>query len=157
MKLYQQPIKPIQFGKIGAPYGKKGKGWSWNIIDNKGTWKKGKIDGFGMHTGVDFPCMVGTPCLAVINGTIIYIDYNKIMGLFIVLQSMEKVNITYAHLSNVLCEEGAKVKQGDFVCITGNTGNVYPRPSAEKVTAGAHLHISFRDDQGNWFEPSFKN
>jgi len=157
MKLFQKPIKPIRNGKIGSQFGKKGAGWSWNVVDNKGTWKKGKIDGVGTHTGVDFPCSIATACQAVISGKITYIDYNSHIGLFFILQSPEKINILYAHLSNVICKEGDEIKQGIIIAASGNTGNVYPRPLPTNLTLGAHLHISFRDKNGNWFDPGYND
>ncbi len=143
--LLQQPIKPIKDGRIGTTYGVTGPHWSWRR-NSEGKWFKGFKDGKGEHTGYDFACIIGTKCYAVVDGMISYQDFNKTIGLFIILAAPDHINITYAHLSRSLVKDGQKVKQGELIGETGKTGNV----------TGPHLHQSFRDSKtGNWFPVSY--
>ncbi len=136
--LFSNPVPPF---RVKTSYGRKGVWWGWSIRDD-GKWRKGKVDGFGNHTGYDFPCPIGTKCYAVAEGKVIYIniDPKHKIGNFLILKT-KNYNITYAHLSLIESKEGDKVKQNDLLALSGKTGNV----------TGPHLHISFRDSSGQWF------
>ena len=108
---------PIKKGKITTPYGKVGKHWS-----------------SGKHTGVDFAVPVGTPVLAVADGKIENASWGKSYGKQIV-QKVEGGWVIYAHLNALRVKPGAKVKKGQIIGESGNTGN----------STGPHLHFELRD------------
>jgi len=108
---------PIKNGKITTPYGKVGKHWS-----------------SGKHTGVDFAVPVGTPVLAVADGKIENASWGKAYGKQIV-QKVEGGWVIYAHLNALRVKPGAKVKKGQIIGESGNTGN----------STGPHLHFELRD------------
>jgi murein DD-endopeptidase MepM/ murein hydrolase activator NlpD len=109
---------PIKDGKITTAYGKKGKMWSK-----------------GYHTGVDFAVPTGTDVLAVADGKIEAANWGKAYG----TQLVQKVDggwVIYAHLSKALVKAGDKVKKGQHIAESGNTGN----------SSGPHLHFEMRDN-----------
>jgi murein DD-endopeptidase MepM/ murein hydrolase activator NlpD len=108
---------PIKNGKITTPYGKVGKHWS-----------------SGKHTGCDFAVPVGTPVLAVDDGKIENASWGKSYGKQIV-QKVDGGWVIYAHLNALRVKPGAKVKKGQIIGESGNTGN----------STGPHLHFELRD------------
>jgi murein DD-endopeptidase MepM/ murein hydrolase activator NlpD len=109
---------PIVKGKITTPYKKLGKMWSK-----------------GYHTGVDYACKVGTDIVAVADGKIENASWGKSYGTQLV-QKVEGGWVIYAHLSKNLVKAGDKVKKGQLIAKSGNTGN----------SSGPHLHFEMRDN-----------
>ena len=107
---------PIKNGKITTPFGKLGKHWST-----------------GKHTGVDFAVPVGTPVLAVADGTITNANWGKAYGKQ-VIQKVEQGYVIYAHLNAVRVKPGQFVKAGQIIGESGNSGN----------STGPHLHLEMR-------------
>lgn len=110
---------PIKNGKISTPYGKAGTKWST-----------------GAHTGVDFAVPIGTPVLAVADGTIVNANWGKAYGNQ-VIQKVAAGYVIYAHLNKVRIKPGMVVKKGQLVGESGNSGT---------NTTGAHLHLELRDN-----------
>ena len=108
---------PIKNGKITTPFGKVGKHWST-----------------GKHTGVDFAVPIGTPVLAVADGKITKANWGRSYGKQVV-QAVGGGFVIYAHLNNVRVKPGRRVKRGDIIGESGNTGN----------STGPHLHFELRD------------
>lgn len=110
---------PIRNGKIGTAYKKQGRHWSK-----------------GYHTGVDYPVSVGTQVYAVADGEIVPANWGKAYGVQVVQKLPDGSFWIYAHLSKTQVKAGAKVKAGDKIGLTGNTGN----------STGPHLHCERRDN-----------
>ena len=108
---------PIKNGKITTAYKKPGKMWSK-----------------GYHTGVDFAVKIGTPILAVADGKIENASWGKSYGKQVV-QKVDGGWVIYAHLNAVRCKPGQRVKAGQVIGESGNTGN----------SSGPHLHFEMRD------------
>lgn len=107
---------PIAGKTPSTPYKKLGKWWSK-----------------GYHTGVDYAVPVGTDVLAVADGIIENANWGKSYG----IQLVEKLDggwFIYAHLSATLVKPGDKVKAGQVIAKSGNTGN----------STGPHLHAELR-------------
>ena len=112
---------PIKNGKISTPFKKKGSSWSK-----------------GYHTGVDFAVPVGTNVLAVADGVITKANWGSAYGLQIVQEiglHSKKQYCIYAHLSKLLVKPGDKIKKGQHIAESGNTGN----------STGPHLHFEVRN------------
>jgi murein DD-endopeptidase MepM/ murein hydrolase activator NlpD len=109
---------PIKGGKISTIYGKKGRHWSR-----------------GYHTGVDFAVPVGTDIIAVADGKIENANWGKSYGVQLV-QKIDGGWVIYAHLSKALVKAGDKVKKGQHIAESGNTGN----------STGPHLHFEMRNN-----------
>jgi murein DD-endopeptidase MepM/ murein hydrolase activator NlpD len=87
----------------------------------------------GFHTGVDYAVPVGTDVLAVADGEITNANWGKSYGVQIV-QKLDGGWFIYAHLSKALVKPGDKVKAGQVIAKSGNTGN----------STGPHLHAELR-------------
>lgn len=96
----------------------------------------------GTHTGVDYAVVVGTQVKSAITGTVIEVQKNNAsFGNFVRIKNSDIVT-TYAHCSTIKVKEGDKVKQGDIIALSGNTGK----------TSGPHLHFEVKKD-GRLIDP----
>lgn len=101
-----------------------------------GSWAAGR------HTGTDFRASVGTPVHATKGGKVVFSGYGGMgsaYGLHIVIESPTGVpgvrrRVLYAHLSRSFVTWGEKVKAGERIGLSGDTGN----------TSGPHLHYEER-------------
>ena len=93
------------------------------------------------HSGIDIGVPLKTPVKAIADGTVIaansgmrgygngvFIDHSLINGKRLVSE--------YGHLSEFLVKTGEKVKQGQVIAKSGNTG----------VSTGPHLHLTIREN-----------
>ncbi len=85
-----------------------------------------------MHKGIDFAVPVGTPVKAAGAGTIGFMGTANGYGNFLKIEMGNGWGTGYAHLSRFApgMRKGAKVRQGEIVAFSGNTG----------LTTGPHLH-----------------
>jgi murein DD-endopeptidase MepM/ murein hydrolase activator NlpD len=79
----------------------------------------------GWHHGEDIFAAAGTPLLAVTDGTLHTIGFNRIGGYRLWLRDAEGDEFYYAHLSaySPLAVEGRSVKAGDVIGFVGSTGD----------------------------------
>ena len=113
---------PIKDGKITTPYNKKGK-----------MWKS------GFHTGVDFAVPTVTDIIAACDGTVVANNWGAAYGKQVIVKANingKDVWMIYAHCSQTMVKAGAKVKTGQHIAESGNTGN----------SSGPHLHFEVRDN-----------
>lgn len=109
------------------------------------------------HNGIDFKCAEGEEAGACFDGIVRCavpkpdatdpqdIKNNR-LGNYLVLWG-DGYRAKYAHLSEFKVRSGQKVKAGEIVALTGNTG----------VTTGPHLHFDLRDNKTNeYVEPVFE-
>ena len=93
----------------------------------------------GFHDGIDFACSIGTPVYAARKGIISANSWGKDYGVHIVQRRTfpfkTKNHLLYAHLSKKFVSPGQKVKKGQCIGLSGNTGK----------STGAHLHFGERD------------
>ncbi len=87
------------------------------------------------HEGIDIPAPIGTPVVAVKDGIVKYSD-DRISGYgnMIVLEHAGQVFSVYAHLDDSLVTAGTRVKRGQLIARSGNTGR----------STGPHLHFEIR-------------
>lgn len=86
------------------------------------------------HEGIDVACPKDTKVLAVIDGEItVKDDGKKGYGLNIRLKN-DSYEVIFAHLSSVNVKSGQIVHQGDFIGLSGNSGN----------SSGFHIHLGIR-------------
>jgi murein DD-endopeptidase MepM/ murein hydrolase activator NlpD len=97
--------------------------------------KKGKMWSKGYHTGVDYAVPTGTDVLAVADGKIENANWGSAYGTQLVCK-VDGGWFIYAHLSKALVKPGDKVKKGQHIAESGNTGN----------SSGPHLHVELRDN-----------
>jgi murein DD-endopeptidase MepM/ murein hydrolase activator NlpD len=81
------------------------------------------------HNGTDFPVPVGTPVKAPQDGVITKTGNDRMNGIHVVIRSGDNEHFLL-HLSKINVSNGQRVKQGDVVALSGNTGH----------STGPHLH-----------------
>jgi len=100
------------------------------------------------HQGWDFEAAAGTPCFAVADGTIEAVRSAGDYGKQVVLRfrhdfdgdgDADTLFAFYAHLSKIDVLQGQKVKRGDMIGLTGNTGNAVSMRGPDQ-----HLHFELR-------------
>jgi hypothetical protein len=75
------------------------------------------------HHGVDYLIPEGTPIFATANGTIeTLINSNTAHGKSITINHGNGYKTTYGHLSEIRVKNGASVKRGDIIALSGNSG-----------------------------------
>ncbi|ARZ01177.1 murein DD-endopeptidase MepM [Yersinia ruckeri] len=85
------------------------------------------------HKGVDFAMPVGTPVLAVGDGEVVIAKYDGAAGNYIAIRHGRQYTTRFMHLKKLLVKPGQKVKRGDRIALSGNTGR----------STGPHLHYEF--------------
>jgi hypothetical protein len=96
------------------------------------------------HGGIDYGLPEGTPVYAVADGTVEATPYDAPgFGNYIKLVDANGAELFYGHLSSKVVPGGARVKAGDLVGYSGNSGQ----------STGAHLHFEVRKN-GTKMDPS---
>jgi murein DD-endopeptidase MepM/ murein hydrolase activator NlpD len=85
------------------------------------------------HWGIDYACPIGTALFSTADGIVIIAKKSSSYGYYIVIKH-GNYTTTYAHMSKLSVEKGDKVKKGDCIGFSGNTGR----------STGAHLHYEIR-------------
>jgi murein DD-endopeptidase MepM/ murein hydrolase activator NlpD len=100
-----------------------------------GNGKFGGYSAFGMrgHNGIDFRALNGTEIMAAHDGTILIDEVRGGYGNSIMLRG-EEYDTIYGHLLSSKVEVGKKVKAGDVIALSDNTG----------ASTGPHLHFGLR-------------
>jgi murein DD-endopeptidase MepM/ murein hydrolase activator NlpD len=107
------------------------------ITQSYGKTSFAKKSGFyksGFHNGIDFGIPIGTSILAAADGKVIAIGNNGkyAYGRYVAIDHGNGLVTMYGHLSSVTRKLGEKVKRGDTIAKSGNTGN----------STGPHLHFT---------------
>ena len=118
-------MKPIKSGIVSFPYGAK--------------YKTG-----GIHKGIDYAATIGTPVVAAVPGVVVHAGkhiYKKgwgwAFGLHVIIDNDRFEDGSaglwagYCHLNGVNVSVGQRVRQGQLVGTSGNTGR----------STGPHLHF----------------
>jgi murein DD-endopeptidase MepM/ murein hydrolase activator NlpD len=96
----------------------------------------------GSHHGVDYDANLGTPIAAMNSGKVLLARNLFFEGNCVVLDHGQGLLTLYLHLSAFKVQEGAVVKRGQMIGLTGDTGRV----------TGPHLHAAIRW-QGIYLDP----
>jgi len=133
-------MKPIKNGKVSFPYGAK--------------YRTG-----GIHKGVDYGCKTGTPVYAAVSGVVVHAGKHKYkkgwgfaMGLHVIVDNVRFTDGSaglwagYCHLSEVKVKAGQRVKKGDVIGLSGNTGR----------STAPHLHFQILS-QRTWSPTKHRN
>ena len=86
------------------------------------------------HLGVDLAMPQGSSICAADGGTVIFTGYCGSYGNLVKLDHGNGIITYYAHCSQILAEQGSRVKKGDPIAKVGSTGN----------STGPHLHFEVR-------------
>ncbi|MFY0672382.1 MAG: peptidoglycan DD-metalloendopeptidase family protein [Bacteroidia bacterium] len=96
-----------------------------------------------LHRGIDLKASIGTPVLATGNGIVSVADTADKYGIRVMIRNTEVYETHFTHLSEILVEEGQKVKKGDVIAKSGNTG----------LSTGPHLHYEVIEN-GEFVDPA---
>lgn len=114
---------PVERHGLSAGFGQAGVNW------------------MSVHTGIDFPVSYGTKVMAATDGTV-RSQWNSAYGNMVILTAPDGTETWYCHLSSAKIRSG-KVKAGDVIAYSGNSGN----------STGPHLHFEVRPGGGSPIDP----
>ncbi len=86
------------------------------------------------HRGVDLAAPIGTPVYCAMDGRVLAIGHDRILGNYILVKHPKGFSTLYAHLSRVLVKRGQFVIKGRKIGLVGMTGRA----------TGPHLHFEIR-------------
>ncbi len=89
------------------------------------------------HMGTDFAVKQGTPVYAAAGGYVVFSDYTIDDGYMIIMLHIDGYITVYKHCSSLIKHQRERVKQGELIALSGNTG---------KHTTGPHLHFEIWKD-----------
>ncbi len=108
-------IMPVESAYLGSQYG-----YRTDPIDGKRR----------MHRGQDFAVNLNTPVLATGDGIVTKAQYDSGWGRYVKIDHGYGYETIYAHLYKINVKKGQKIKRGDVIGKSGNSGRA----------AGFHLH-----------------
>lgn len=96
--------------------------------------------GLGPHRGLDFSVRSGTPLRAIGDGSVVFNGWSSVLGhqleirCFVIVKGKRVAKVfNYSHLLEAPdLKVGDKVKGGEVICISGNSGS---------ASSGPHLHL----------------
>jgi len=83
------------------------------------------------HNGTDFSMSTGTSVLSTGDGVVTRVKDHPYAGKYVEIQHSGRYVTRYLHLSRILVKKGQKVKRGETIAKSGNTGR----------STGPHLHF----------------
>lgn len=114
-------------------------GSSFSITSGFGPRIHPKLQKKMKHHGIDLKAPEGTPILATASGRVETATYEKRYGYHIILRHDSVYQTMYAHLSEILVEEGQMVDLRDTIGKVGSTGqSVGPHLHYEVIKNGKH-------------------
>ncbi|WP_105902453.1 peptidoglycan DD-metalloendopeptidase family protein [Vibrio gangliei] len=89
---------------------------------------------YAPHYGTDIATPLGTPVIATGDGVVMKAGLHPLAGQYLVLRNGRNYSTHFFHLSRIFVKAGEKVKQGQRIALTGNSGR----------STGPHLHYELR-------------
>lgn len=119
-------IRPVDIGWLSSSYG----------------YRKDPFTGKSrFHRGLDFSVPVGTPVRATADGVVLQIKHERGMGRMVRLDHGNHLTTTYAHLSDWTVKVGQRVRRGETIGHSGNTGrSTAPHLHYEVTVGGRHVN-----------------
>lgn len=136
--VYSGPLNlpSMKGGKVRPVAGRLSQGWGKSRIPYAA----------GRHTGLDFGVKSGTRVGSAANGVVVRVGREGAYGNAIHVRQGDGTTALYAHLSGINVKPGQRVKAGQQIGVSGNTGRSF----------GAHLHFEVRktDKYGGDINPN---
>lgn len=100
------------------------------------------------HAGLDFSVPVGTPVLALADGEVIRAQHTASgdAGIWVAVKHAKGWVSRYMHFSRTAVKLGDRVRKGQIVGYSGNTG----------LSSGPHLHLDLKIDPARLPEVAFE-
>jgi len=124
-------IVPCRYKRISSKFTQK----RWHPI----------LKRYRAHHGIDYAVSVGTPIKAAYSGKVIFAGHKGGYGNTVVIRHPAGYKTLYAHLSAFKTHVGKRVKTGDLIALSGNTGR----------STGPHLHFGLSLNN-RWINPALK-
>ena len=110
------------------------------------------------HAGIDFAVSIGSAVRSMLNGVVRKIGWNAVTGRTgkgMVVDHADGFSSYYGHLSGWGKKPGDKVKAGERIASSGNTGrSTGPHLHAELWKNGSPFnYMSYLHDDGGWLQP----
>jgi murein DD-endopeptidase MepM/ murein hydrolase activator NlpD len=86
------------------------------------------------HRGVDLAAAMGTSVRAALDGKVMAVGYDPVLGNYVLIRHQINYSTIYGHLSQVSVARGATVTRGQRIGAVGNSGK----------STGPHLHFEIR-------------
>ncbi len=119
---------PVEAGTLTSPFG----------------WRSHPVSGaLDFHYGADIAVPEGTPVAAALGGTVVFSGWQESYGNYILLDHQNGFRTLYAHCRALLAKEGERVRAGERIAFSGQTGE----------TTGPHLHFEVLLD-GRHLDPA---
>ncbi len=112
-------IKPVSRGRITSGFGLRRDPYTHR---------------YTFHRGQDIDVRTGTPIHATAAGKVVAARWDGNLGLYVKIDHGNGFHTLYGHLRNIGVEEGRRVKRGEKIGESGNTGR----------STAAHLHYEVR-------------
>jgi murein DD-endopeptidase MepM/ murein hydrolase activator NlpD len=113
------------------PNGWPARGWLTSNFGIRNSPFTGKRT---MHEGIDIATRIGTPVYATAAGIVSRAQTENGYGKLVVIDHGYGYKTFYGHNSKLMVKVGQRVKRGDLVAASGNTG----------TSTGAHVHYEVR-------------
>ena len=96
--------------------------------------------------GLDYACNTGDKVFATAKGTIVSCSNNpdQVLGKNIAIRHPDGKHSYYLHLSKLDVRNGQRVKAGEVIALSGNTGT---------TSTGPHLHFAIKNARGTFIDP----
>jgi murein DD-endopeptidase MepM/ murein hydrolase activator NlpD len=91
-------------------------------------------DEIHFHRGVDLAAPLGSPVWAALDGTVVAVSWDAVLGNYILIRHQIGYSSLYGHLEQVLVKPGSTVTRGQKIGSVGSTGR----------STGPHLHFEVR-------------
>jgi murein DD-endopeptidase MepM/ murein hydrolase activator NlpD len=111
-KLFIWPTR----GSISSTFGMR-------VSPITGTWMK--------HEAIDIGNDLMTPIIASMAGRVARVDYDRMLGNYVIIVHEDGFQTLYAHMEAVYAQKGKYVAQGEKIGVMGSTG----------ASTGSHLHF----------------
>ncbi len=131
---YEAPVIPFKYSDPCSCAVTSGFGYRKHPIDG----------GVKFHYGTDLGAIDGTAVTAFADGKVLSVQELDGYGLTVLIQHSDGFSTLYAHLGQALVEQGAEVKRGDRIALSGHSGEV----------TGPHLHFEIIKN-GKYLNPEF--
>lgn len=89
-----------------------------------------------MHDGIDLACSMGTAIYAAMDGVVTYSGWYGGYGYYVSVSHGNGLVTAYGHNSALLVKAGDKVRAGDRIALSGNSGD----------STGPHLHFEVKEN-----------
>lgn len=120
-KINAKPCMPVDSKRITSAFG-----YRVNPVSGK----------YGFHTGIDLAVASGTNVRTAFYGTVEETGEEDDWGKYVLIKHSDGLETYYCHLSEIFAEEGAVIRRGEVIGLSGSTG----------WSTGPHLHFEVRID-----------